>query len=46
LLRIDKQQRALVEYEEYLRLAPKGEYAAEARDLIQKLQKAATDRKN
>jgi len=46
LLKLNQHSRAQVEYEEYLRLAPKGEYAAEARDLIQKLQKAATDRKN
>lgn len=37
LLRLNQRQRAQVEYEEYLRLAPKGEYAAEARDLLQKL---------
>jgi tetratricopeptide (TPR) repeat protein len=37
LLRLNQHQRAQVEYEEYLRLAPKGEYAAEARDLLQKL---------
>jgi hypothetical protein len=30
-------QRALVEYQEYLNLAPKGEYAAQVRELIQKL---------
>jgi tetratricopeptide (TPR) repeat protein len=39
LLRLDQQQRALVEYQEYLRLAPKGEYASEARNLIEKLSK-------
>ena len=43
LLRLNQQQRAQTEYEEYLRLAPKGEYATEARDLIQKL-KAADNR--
>lgn len=41
LLRLNQPQRALVEYQEYLRLAPKGEYAGEARDLVDKLQKAA-----
>lgn len=41
LLRLDQQQRALVEYREYLRLAPKGEYATEARNLIEKLSKGA-----
>jgi len=39
LLRIGQQQRAEIEYEEYLRLAPKGEFAAEARSLIEKLHK-------
>jgi len=42
LLRLEQQQRALVEYREYLRLAPKGEYAAEARDLIDKLTRRAS----
>jgi len=37
LLKLGQQQRAQIEYEEYLRLAPKGEYAGEARRLIDKL---------
>jgi regulator of sirC expression with transglutaminase-like and TPR domain len=37
LLRLNQPQRAQVEYEEYLRLAPKGEYAGEARELLKKL---------
>ena len=41
LLRLNQPERAQAEYEEYLRLAPKGEYATEARALIQKLK--ATD---
>jgi tetratricopeptide (TPR) repeat protein len=45
LLRVSEQQRALVEYQEYLKLAPKGEFAPQARDLIQKLQKAIEERK-
>jgi Tfp pilus assembly protein PilF len=40
LLKVDQQQRALLEYEEYLKLAPKGEFAPQARELIQKIQKA------
>ena len=40
LLRLNQPQRAQAEYEEYLRLAPKGEYATEARALIQKLKTA------
>jgi tetratricopeptide (TPR) repeat protein len=39
LLKIGQPQRAEIEYEEYLRLAPKGEFAAEARSLIEKLHK-------
>ena len=39
LLKLAQTQRAKIEYEEYLRLAPKGVYAAEARSLIKKLEK-------
>jgi tetratricopeptide (TPR) repeat protein len=41
LLKVGQPQRAEVEYEEYLRLSPKGEYAAETRTLIEKLHKLA-----
>jgi tetratricopeptide (TPR) repeat protein len=37
LLKLNQTDRAIVEYEEYVRLAPKGEFVAEARNLIQKL---------
>ncbi|HEY3102048.1 MAG TPA: tetratricopeptide repeat protein [Pyrinomonadaceae bacterium] len=37
LLKLNQRERAIVEYEEYVRLAPKGEFADEARDLIKKL---------
>ena len=37
LLKLNQRERAAVEYEEYLRLAPKGEFASEARDLVQRL---------
>ena len=37
LLKLNQRERAVVEYEEYLRLAPKGEFATEARNLVQKL---------
>lgn len=37
LLKLGETHRARVEYEEYLRLAPKGDYAAEARELVKKL---------
>jgi len=40
LLKVGQQQRALLEYEEYLKLSPKGEFAPQARELVQKLQKA------
>ena len=43
LLKVGQQQRALLEYEEYLRLAPKGEFAPQARELVQKLQKALAE---
>lgn len=49
LLRLNQPERARTEYEEYLPLAPKGEHAAEARKLIQKLQKvpeSKSERKN
>ncbi len=45
LLRVNQQQRALVEYQEYLKLAPKGEFAQQARDLVQKLQKSIVEGK-
>ena len=37
LLKLNQRERAAIEYEEYLRLAPKGEFAAEARNLVQRL---------
>ncbi len=37
LLKINQRDRAIVEYQEYLRLAPKGEFADEVRDLVKKL---------
>jgi Tfp pilus assembly protein PilF len=39
LLKIGEQSRAIAEYEEYLRLAPKGEFAAQVLELVQKLKK-------
>jgi tetratricopeptide (TPR) repeat protein len=42
LLKVGQQQRALLEYEEYLKLAPKGEFAPQARELVQKLQATLT----
>ena len=40
LLKVNQPERALAEYQEYLRLDPKGEFAAQARELVQKLSKA------
>jgi tetratricopeptide (TPR) repeat protein len=37
LLRVGQPERALVEYEEYLRLAPKGEFVAQTTQLVAKL---------
>src|SRR2546421_3879834 len=37
LLKLNQRDRAIFEYQEYLRLAPKGEFADQARDLIKKL---------
>ena len=47
LLRVAQQERALVEYQEYLRLAPRGEFAGQARDLTEKLKTSlANGKKN
>jgi tetratricopeptide (TPR) repeat protein len=43
LLDFKQQERALVEYQEYLRLAPKGDFATQARDLVQRLTKAIAE---
>jgi tetratricopeptide (TPR) repeat protein len=40
LLKINQRERALAEYQEYLKLEPKGEFAPQARELAQKLGKA------
>jgi len=40
LLRAGKREDALFEFEEYLRLAPKGAYAAQAREAVQKLKQS------
>jgi tetratricopeptide (TPR) repeat protein len=46
LLKINQQERALAEYQEYLRLEPKGEFAAQTRELVQKLSKAIVENQN
>lgn len=45
LLRVDQSQRALAEYQDYLRLEPKGEFAAQTRELVDKLSKAIIENK-
>jgi len=45
LLKVNQQQRALAEYQEYLRLEPKGEFSVPARELIEKLNKAIGENK-
>ena len=40
LLRLNQRERAIVEYQEYLRLEPKGEFATQTRELVAKLNKA------
>jgi tetratricopeptide (TPR) repeat protein len=45
MLRVGKGELALAEYQEYLRLAPKGEFASQTKELIQKLAKAVAEKK-
>ena len=45
LLKVNQQERALTEYREYLRLAPKGEFAVQTRELAEKLSKAIGENK-
>lgn len=44
LLKLNVPERALIEYEEYLRLAPKGEFAEQTRQLVIKLRKSVKSR--
>ena len=46
LLKLNEPARALAEYEEYLRLAPNGDYSAPTRELVGKLRKAVAERKD
>lgn len=46
LLKLNEPARALAEYEEYLRLAPHGDYSAPTRELVGKLRKAVADKKD
>ena len=44
LLRVNQRERALVEYREYLRLAPKGEFVGQVQELVRKVEKTLTDK--
>ena len=46
LLKLNEPARALAEYEEYLRLAPSGPYAAPTRELVGRLRKSLSAGKN
>jgi tetratricopeptide (TPR) repeat protein len=46
LLKVSEPARALAEYEEYLRLAPSGDYAAPTRELVGKLKKSLAAKKD
>lgn len=39
LLRVNQRERALLEYREYLRLAPKGEFVPQVQELVRKVEK-------
>lgn len=44
LLRVNQRERALVEYREYLRLAPKGEFVSQVQELVRKVEKTLADK--
>ena len=44
LLRVNQRERALVEYREYLRLAPKGEFVGQVQELVRKVEQTLTDK--
>lgn len=45
LLRVNQRERALVEYKEYLRLAPKGEFVSQVQELVRKVEQSLSDKK-
>jgi len=45
-LQAGKREDALIEFEEYLRLAPKGQYAGEARGMIERIKKMPVSKKS
>ena len=44
LLRVNQRERALVEYREYLRLAPKGEFVGQVQELVRKVEETLTNK--
>jgi cytochrome c-type biogenesis protein CcmH/NrfG len=44
LLRSHQPENALIEYEEYLRLAPKGKFSSKAQEMVAKIKKALADK--
>ena len=44
LLRVNQRERAVVEYREYLRLAPKGEFVAQVQELVRKVEKTLNEK--
>jgi tetratricopeptide (TPR) repeat protein len=45
LLRLGQEPRAIVEYEEYLKLAPKGEFAPQTLELVRKIKRSLAEQK-
>lgn len=44
LLRVNQRERALIEYREYLRLAPKGEFVGQVQELMRKVEKTLPEK--
>jgi hypothetical protein len=44
LLRVNQRERALVEYREYLKLAPKGEFVPQVQELVRKVEKTLPEK--
>jgi Flp pilus assembly protein TadD len=44
LLRVNQRERALIEYREYIRLAPKGEFVSQVQQLIDKVEKTLKEK--
>jgi tetratricopeptide (TPR) repeat protein len=44
LLRVNQRERALVEYREYLKLAPKGEFVSQVLELVRKVEKTLNEK--